>query len=76
MQTPFLLILLRWSALTKLYSSILGRSSGVEETSYVSDKHKKSCLYIEIYASICVSFAKLSVGKLLRFQWQREEEFF
>ena len=56
MQTPPLLILLGWSARTKMYPSISSRLSGVEESRYVSDKHMKSCLYIEIYAFICVSF--------------------
>ena len=56
MQTPPLLILLGWSAQTKMYPSISSRLSGVEESGYVSDKHMKSCLYIEIYAFICVSF--------------------
>ena len=76
MQTPPLLILLGWSARTKLYPSISSRPSGVEESRYVSDKHMKSCLYIEIYAFACVSFDKLWADKLLRFQWQTERDFF
>ena len=48
MQTPTLLMLLEWSARTKLYPSISSRPSGVEESRYVSDKHMKSCLYIEL----------------------------
>ena len=56
MQTPPLLILLGWSAQTKINPSISSRLSGVEESRYVSDKHMESCLYIEIYAFICVSF--------------------
>ena len=52
----------------KLYPSISGRLSGVEESMYVSDKHTKSCLYIEIYAFNCVSFEKSWAYKLLRFQ--------
>ena len=59
MQNPPLLILLGWSAQTKMYPSISSRLSGVEESSYVSDKRMKSCLYIEIHAFNCVSFEKL-----------------
>ena len=48
MQTPPLLMSLGWSERIKLYPSISRRLSGIEESSYVSDKHMKSCLYFEI----------------------------
>ena len=50
---------LGWSERIKSYPSISRRLSGIEESRYVSDKHMKSCLYIEIYAFNCVSFEKL-----------------
>ena len=55
MQAPPPLMLLGWSARTKLYPSISSRPSGVEESRYVSDKYMESCLYIQIYAFNCVS---------------------
>ena len=76
MQTPPLLILLGWSAQTKMFPSISSRLSSVEESRYVSDKHIKSSLYIEIYAFICVSFEKLWADKLSRFSRQTEREYF
>ena len=65
---------LRGSARTKLYPSVSNRPSGIEESRHVSDKHMKSCLYIEIYIFNCVRFKKLWADKLLRFQWQIERE--
>ena len=44
METPPLLILLEWSAQTKLYTSISNKESGIVESSYVSDGHIKSAL--------------------------------
>ena len=67
MQTLPLLILLGWSIRSKVYPSIWSRSSGVEQSMYISDKHMKSCLYIEIYAFNCVNFDKLRVNLNLVF---------
>ena len=64
MQTPPLLILLGWSTQTTLHPSISGRLSGVVKSRYVSDKHMKLCLYIEIYIFNYVSFEKLDSGKI------------
>ena len=64
MQTPPLLILLGWSTQTRLHPSISGRLSGVVKSRYVSDKHMKLCLYIEICTFNYVSFEKLDSGKI------------
>ena len=69
MQTPRLLILLGWTSRTRLYPPILSRLSGVVESMYVSDKHMKSGLYIEIYTFNCVSTSKLKPGGLLTPIW-------
>ena len=68
MQTSPLLMSLGWFERIKLYPSISRRLSGIEESRYVSDKHMKSCLCIEIWALKCVSFEKLWADKLVRFQ--------
>ena len=53
MQTLPLLILLQSSTQTRLHPSIVCTLSGVVESTYVSNKHIKSCLYIEISAFNC-----------------------
>ena len=48
MQTPPALMPLGWSEQIKLYPSISGRLPGIEESRYVSDKHRKSRLYVRV----------------------------
>ena len=50
MQTQPLLVLSGWSVWTKLYPCISTKSSAVEESRKVFDKHIKSYLYVEICA--------------------------
>ena len=50
MQTQPLLVLSGWSVWTKLYSCTSIKSSAVEESRKVFDKHIKSYVYVEIYA--------------------------
>ena len=51
-------------------------SDGIEESRLVSDKHIKSYLYIALYTFKNNIFANLYAGKLLRFHWQNDGEWF
>ena len=66
--------LLEWSTWTKLYPYLLSRPAGIVESIYVSDRHIKSCLNMEICEFDYVSFEKLWADKLLKFQTQTKRD--